>query len=307
MDKKFTVGIIGAGPAGLTAAIYLARANLSTIILEHEAPGGKLIKTAEIDNWPGTRNVNGVDLAMKMFDHASALGVNYAYGDVSSIVPKDGYHEVVCSDGTVYHVEAVIIASGTKERLMNIPNEKEMTGRGVSYCAVCDGAFFKGKSVAVIGGGNAALEEAIYLTRFVEELTIVIRRDVFRAAQKLVDEILANPKIKVIYKHVPIEVEVTDNKVSGLLIENVEDKTRTTIAVSGIFPYIGADPVTGMVNDLGITDEQGFLLVDREMATAIPGIYGAGDVCAKNLRQVVTAANDGAIAAISISHYLGNK
>jgi len=304
MDERFDVIIIGAGPAGLTAAIYSERAGLKAVILECSAPGGKLTKTAEIANWPGVRVTSGVDLAMKMFEHVNQLNVTYKYGEVSNINSNEDYHDVVCVDGKSYQGKAIIIASGTKERLMDIPNEKEMIGKGVSFCAVCDGAFFKDQEVIVIGGGNAALEEAIYLTRFTKKIKVIIRRDVFRADQGLIDELLNNEKVEVIYKHIPVSVIVADGKVGGLEIEHVDKKERSSVTAKGIFPYIGADPATEFVKDLYITDDNGYLVVDKNMATKVPGIYGAGDVCRKTLRQVVTAANDGAIAAVSISHYL---
>jgi thioredoxin reductase (NADPH) len=288
----------------MTAAIYAARAELKVLILEHDAPGGKLVKTAEIANWPGLVKSSGVDLALSMYNHVSQLPIDYQYGEVSQILDYQDYKEVQCQDGKSYSGRSIIIASGTKERLLNIPGEKEMIGHGVSFCAICDGAFFKNEEVAVIGGGNSALEETLYLCQLVKKVTIVIRRDQFRADQGFVDAILDNPKVEVIYKHLPVAIISEDKQVKGLEIEDVDSKERRIIAVKGIFPYIGADPATTFVKDLGICDEQGFLVVDQHMATKVAGIYGAGDVCAKTLRQVVTAANDGAIAAVSISHYL---
>ena len=304
MDCQYDVIIIGAGPAGMTAAIYCARSNLKTLILESGAPGGKMVNTAEIANWPGTTSINGADLALSMFNHVNQLKVEYRYGEVKEIVDNKETKEVNCLDGNSYTSKAVIIASGTKERLMNIPGEKELIGKGISFCAVCDGAFFKDEDIVVIGGGNAALEEALYLTQFVKTVTIVIRRDVFRAAEEVINEVKENKKIRIIYKHLPFEVISEDNKVSALVIENVDTLEKTTIETKAIFPYIGADPATAFVSALGITNQEGYLLVDDKMATVVPGIYGAGDVCWKTLRQVVTAANDGAIAAVSIGHYL---
>ncbi|MFV0254543.1 MAG: thioredoxin-disulfide reductase [Erysipelotrichaceae bacterium] len=303
MDIQYDVIIIGAGPAGLSAAIYASRANLKTAILEYDAPGGKLVKTAEIANWPGVISSSGVDLAISMYNHATSLAVDYLYGKVVNI-KNDKFKTIICEDNNEYTTKSVIIATGTKERLLNIPNELEMIGRGVSFCAVCDGAFFKEKDVVIVGGGNSALEEALYLTQFVNLVNIVIRRDVFRADPKVVDQILNHPKIKVIYQHVPKEVMVSEGKVSGLLLENVETEETQIVEAEGIFPYIGSDPMTSFVSDLAITNESGYLIVDEDMKTKIAGIFGAGDVVVKHLRQVVTAVNDGAIAAVSVSHYL---
>lgn len=304
MDVQYDVIIIGAGPAGLTSAIYASRANLKVGILEYDAPGGKLVKTAEIANWPGVSTSSGVDLAMQMYSHATSLPVDYLYGKVVNIEVTEEYKKIICEDDKEYVAKAVVIATGTKERLLNVPNEAQMIGRGVSFCAVCDGAFFKDQEVVVVGGGNSALEESLYLTQFAKLVNIVIRRDEFRADPKVVDQILNHPKIKVTYKHVPKEVVVEDDKVVGLMIENVDTLETTVISSSGIFPYIGADPMTNFVSDLGITNERGYLLVDSNMKTKVPGIFGAGDVIEKGLRQVVTAASDGAIAAVSVSHYL---
>ncbi len=304
MDDRYDVIIVGAGPAGLTAAIYASRAELKTLILEHDAPGGKLVKTAEIANWPGITKTSGVDLALSMYNHALSLGVVYDYGEVRELKVHQDYHELVCVAGNSFQASTVIIASGTKERLMNIPNEQAMIGRGVSFCAVCDAAFFKDEAVVVVGGGNSALEEALYLSALVSKLYIVIRRDEFRADHSVIEAVLANPKIEIIYKHLPAAVISEDNRVSGLEVEDVTTKKRRILAVKGIFPYIGADPATAFVQNLGITNPDGYLIVDGNMATKIPGIYGAGDVCEKQLRQVVTAASDGAIAAVSAIHYL---
>ena len=304
MDLLYDVIIVGAGPAGMTAGIYAARAELKTLILEYEVPGGKLVKTAEIANWPGIASTAGADLALAMFAHLSELPIEYVYGEAIELNVYSDHREVRCKDGKSYRAKAVIIATGTKERLMGIANEQEMIGHGVSFCAVCDGAFYKDAEVVVVGGGNAAVEEALYLTRFAAKVKVVIRRDVFRADVSLVEELRNNPKIEVIVRHVPVAVICEDNKVSGLEIAAVDEESTKIIGATGIFPYIGADPVTNFVKDLGICDPQGYLLVDANQATTIPGIYGAGDVCVKTLRQVVTAANDGAIAAFGVGHYV---
>ncbi len=303
MDIQYDVIIIGAGPAGMTAAVYATRAGLKTAMLEKSAPGGKMIKTFEIQNWPGIKEINGADLAYSMFEHSTHFGAEYLYGDVSYI--KEGkIKEVHCEDGTVYTTRAIIIATGTIERLLNIPGEETYTGKGVSYCAVCDGAFFKNQIVTVIGGGNGALEESLYLTQFASQVNIVIRRDVFRAEPHIQNLIESNEKINIIRKHIPIEILAEDNKVSALVLENVDTKEKNTINTKAVFPYIGADPCTTFVKDLDILDEKGYIIVNEDMQTSIKGIYGAGDVTKKTLRQVVTATSDGAIAAQQAFHYI---
>ncbi len=301
MNQRYDLIIIGAGPAGMTAAIYASRAGLSTLMLESGAPGGKLTKTYEISNWPGVKASSGVDLAMEMFEHSTSFGAEYAYGSVSKITagnPK----QVFTEDGSVYEGSAVLVATGTKERLLQIPGEEQNIGRGISYCAVCDGAFYREKEVAVIGGGNAALEEAVYLTQFASKVYVIMRRDVFRADQIAIKEALANPKIEFIKKAVPTEVLDDQNHVTGLKIRLTETGEERTLPVYGIFPYIGADPVTDFLQGLNVLDENGYLLVNEHMETSVPLLYGAGDVCKKVLRQVVTAVSDGAVAAQDAFH-----
>lgn len=302
--KIYDLIIIGAGPAGLTAAIYARRAQLETMILEGEAPGGKIIKTAEIENWPGTSQINGADLALNMFQHAMDLGTVYESGLVDEIINGEEYKEIVCKDNQRFYAKTIIIATGTQERKLGVPGEEQYASRGVSYCAVCDGTLFTDKKVCVVGGGNSALEESLYLTKYVKHLNIIIRRDVFRADKKIQDAIDKNEKISVIKKSVPVEVIGNGQKVTGLKIKNVDTNEETIVETDGIFPFIGLDPMTFFAQKLGITNEAGYLEVDEHMATKIPGIYGAGDVVDKPLRQVITAANDGAVAAQSISKYL---
>ena len=303
MTKDYDFIIIGAGPAGMAAAVYASRAGMRTALLEAGAPGGKLLKTHKISNWPGTKEEPGSQLAMDMFEHSTSFGAVYEYGNVTEILDGDR-KQVICEDGTIFTAPAVLVATGTKERLLNIPGEQEHIGKGISYCAVCDGAFFRDKETAVIGGGNSALEEAVYLTQFASKVTVVIRRDVFRAEPVIQKAIEDNPKIEVIRSHVPVEIVEKDGKVGGIVLKNVNDGTLTTLTTSAVFPYIGADPCTEFARALPILDERGYVIVNDKMETACRGIYGAGDVTVKNLRQVVTAANDGAIAAQQAFHQL---
>lgn len=317
MEKDADIIIVGAGPAGMTAAIYASRAGLDTILLESGAPGGKLLKTNEIGNWPGIVSESGADLAMDMFHHSTAFGARYETGEVSAIrfpAEKDSSQKpdenksskngaaaplltVERSGGAPLRASAVIVATGTKERLLHIPGEERNIGRGVAYCAVCDGAFYRNCHVAVIGAGNSALEEADYLTQFADSVTIVMRRDVFRADQISVEKVKKNPKIHIIQKAVPVEITDDGSRVTGLRIRFIETKEEQLLKVQGVFPYIGSDPVSGFLKDLDVLDDNGYLLVDEHMRTRITNLYGAGDVTRKNLRQVVTAVSDGAVAA----------
>ncbi|MBR3351734.1 MAG: thioredoxin-disulfide reductase [Erysipelotrichaceae bacterium] len=304
MDLQYDVIIIGSGPAGLTAAIYATRANLTTAIIEGDTPGGKLTKTYEIENYPGFERISGVDLAMQMMEHGQKFGAVMEFSPVTEIDDEGEFKLVHLGDGRVLTTRAVIIATGTNERQLDLPRAKEFTGRGISYCAVCDGAFYRNKEVVVIGGGNSALEESLYLTQLVNKVNIIIRRDVFRADATVVDKVRNNPKINIITKSLPQELVIEDNAIKGLVIKNVETGELSTVECAGIFPYMGADPATGFLKNLNILDERGYIVVNKDMETAVPGIYGAGDVTVKDLRQVVTATNDGAIAANACVKYL---
>lgn len=307
MEKELLdVVIVGSGPAGLSAAIYCARSNLKVLVLEASVNGGKLYKTYEIDNYPGISKIGGVELAQKLIDHVKDYDVNIKAGEVLKLDDFKEYKTLTLKNGEVINTKTVIVATGTKERELDLPHSKEFTGRGISYCAVCDGFFYRKKDVVIIGGGNSALEESLYLASLCNSVTIVIRRDVFRGEQSLVDKVKANEKIKVISKHLPQELIIENDMISCIKLRNVDTNEITEIKCSGIFPYIGADPCSDFL-DSSILDEKGYLIVNPDMSTNIKGIYGAGDVIQKELRQVITACNDGAIAANSIAKYLRNN
>lgn len=291
----YDVIIVGAGPAGLTACLYASRAGAKVLILEAGAPGGKLNVSAEIENWPGQKKTPGPELAYQMYEHALSFGGEHTYGEVTKIVNHKDYKEVITADGT-YEGKTVLIATGTKERKMGLEKEDELTGRGVSYCAVCDGPFFRDEEVAVIGGGNSALEEADYLTKFASKVHLIVRRDVFRADKIVQDKVEKNDKIQVHFLRKPQYIIEGDNKVKGLGLEDSQTGEIEEIAVNAIFPFVGLDPITDFVKELGITDATGYIETNEKMETRMAGIYAAGDVRKKELRQVVTATNDGAIA-----------
>lgn len=304
MEKVYDVAIIGAGPAGLTAAIYAARASLSVVMIERGAPGGQMVNTFEIENYTGFEKISGPDLSMKMFEHAQAAGAEYAYGNVEKVtIAEDGTKLIDCGDHQV-QAKTIIIATGTKHRLLNVPGEQQLSGRGISWCAVCDGAFFKGKKVAVIGGGDSAVEEAIYLAGLVEKVTVIHRRDELRAQKVLQTRAFNDEKIEFVWDSVVESFEEENGKLGGVKVKNVKTGEVSTVEAAGAFIYIGLDPITDMVKDLGITDEAGYINVDHSMATNLPGVFAAGDVTNKELRQVVTAVNDGAIAAQAAFKYI---
>lgn len=298
METLYDVIIIGSGPAGMSAAVYTSRGGAKTCILESSAPGGKMVKTHLIENYPGVGTLTGVDLSQKMSEHSLAFGATYEYGHVIDIIKNDdGIFEVKTEHGQSFFGKVVIAATGTVERKLGLPKEDELLGRGISYCAVCDGAFFRGKPVIVIGGGNSALDEALYLTQFVEKVTIVIRRDVFRAEQTTVQTVLNHPKIEVIVHHIPVEIIEEEGHFAGLKIQHVHTGEQQIIKADGLFPYIGSDPMTSYLKNLNIVDEAGYVKVNpHNLETEISGLYAAGDMIAKELRQVVTATSDGAIA-----------
>ncbi len=306
MDNRYDVIIIGGGPAGMTAAVYAGRSGLKTAMLEKEAPGGKMIKTHLVENYPGIDKIGGVDLSMKMFEHATAYGTEYLYGDIVDIKQEGDEHHIIAADGSVYITSVVIVATGTNEKTLGFKEDDMLLGKGLSYCAVCDGAFFKQEDVIVIGGGNSALEEAVYLTQFADKVNLVIRRDVFRGDVSAQNQVLSNEKINVIRKHVPVDYIIKDGKIAGMRFESVDTGETLDISATGVFPYIGAIPATQFLQGRNVTDKEGYLLVNDQLETAIPGIFGAGDVIPKNLRQIVTATSDGAIAAQNAFSYIQN-
>ena len=304
MEKVYDLAIIGAGPAGMTAAIYAARASLSVVMIERGAPGGQMVNTFEIENYTGFETITGPELSMKMFEHAQAAGAEYAYGNVENVViAEDGTKVIDCGDHQI-HAKTIIIATGTKHRLLNVPGESELSGRGISWCAVCDGAFFRGKKVVVIGGGDSAVEEAIYLAGLVEKVTIVHRRDELRAQKILQKRAFADEKIEFVWDSVVESFEEANGKLGAVKIKNTKTGEISEIEADGAFIYIGLDPITDMIKELEVTDEAGYITVDHAMMTPVPGVFAAGDVISKELRQVVTAVNDGAIAAQSAFKYI---
>lgn len=302
-EKIYDVVIIGAGPAGMTAAVYTSRANLSTLMIERGIPGGQMANTEEIENYPGFDHILGPDLSTKMFEHAKKFGAEYAYGDVKGIVDGEEY-KTITAGSKEYKARAVILTTGAEYKKMGIPGESELGGRGVSYCAVCDGAFFKQKELIVVGGGDSAVEEGVYLTRFADKVTIVHRRDELRAQKILQDRAFANDKVDFIWSHTVKEIKGENGKVSGVTLVSTKDGTETEKAIDGVFIYIGMLPLTKPFENLGILNDDGYVVTNDKMETSVPGIYAAGDLRDKTLRQVVTATGDGSIAAQSAQHYI---
>lgn len=301
--KSYDVIIIGAGPAGMTAAVYTSRANLSTLMLERGIPGGQMANTEEVENYPGFETILGPELSTKMFEHAKKFGAEYAYGDVTAVV-DEGDTKLVKAGGKEYRAKAVIITSGAEYKKMGIPGESELGGRGVSYCAVCDGAFFKGKELVVVGGGDSAVEEGVFLTRFADKVTIVHRRDELRAQKILQDRAFANEKVDFIWNTTVKEIKEENGKVGAVTLVSTESAEEVEFKTDGVFIYIGMLPLTKPFESLGILNSDGYIVTDEKMQTKLPGIFAAGDVREKMLRQIVTATGDGSIAAQSAQHYI---
>ncbi|MFI3615735.1 thioredoxin-disulfide reductase [Streptococcus uberis] len=297
--------IIGSGPAGMTAALYAARSNLKVGIIEQGAPGGQMNNTSEIENYPGYDNISGPELSMKMYEPLEKFSVEHIYGIVQKVEDAGEVKRVITDDST-YEAKTVIIATGAKYKLLNVKGEDEFTSRGVSYCAVCDGAFFRNQDLLVVGGGDSAVEEAIYLTQFAKSVTIVHRRDELRAQKILQDRAFANNKISFIWDSVVEEIQGNNIKVSNVLIKNVKTGQIINHDFGGVFIYVGMIPVSSMVSDLGICDQDGWILTDDQMNTTRPGIFAIGDVRQKNLRQITTAVGEGAIAGQGVYHYIEN-
>ena len=278
--------VIGAGPAGMTAALYAARANLKVATLEQGAPGGQMNNTSDIENYPGFESISGPELSMKMFEPLEKLGVENLYGIVSGIEDKGDY-KVVKTGDEEYQTKTVIIATGAKHRHIGVAGEEEYNSRGVSYCAVCDGAFFRDQDLLVIGGGDSAVEEAIYLAGLVEKVTVIHRRDELRAQKILQERAFADDKIEFVWDSVVESFEETNGKLGAVKVKNVKTDEVSDIEAEGAFIYIGLDPITDMIKELEVTDEAGYITVDHAMMTPVPGVFAAGDVISKELRRML--------------------
>jgi thioredoxin reductase (NADPH) len=317
MSDFFDLIIIGAGPAGLTAAQYGARANLKVLVIEQLAPGGQALIIDVLENYPGNIGQfdadgkiicgpnTGYDLAMDLHRQAEIFGASFFTGSAVSLKKEDGVFLINLSGGEILKAKALIIATGSKPRLLEIPGEKEFSGRGVSYCATCDGNFFKGKKIFVCGGGDAACDEARYLSRLSNQITLVHRRDTFRAQKALVQRTLNNPNIKVRLNTVITEIK-GEKKVKSVILKDTKDGNTFEEETDAVFIFAGSVPQTSLVSGELKTelDESGYIITDQKMATNVTGLFAAGDVRSGAFRQVVTAAADGAIAAHSASEYI---
>lgn len=302
--NPYDLVIIGAGPAGMTAAIYGARADMKVLMLDRLAPGGQIINTNEIQNYTGVGTINGAELAMNMFSHTQELNVEFDYATVTKIENVGNIKKIYIEEDSerVIEAKAIILATGTTPRRLNIENEERFIGNGISFCAICDGAYYRDKEVVVIGGGNSAVEESIYLSGIVKSLTIVTMFDL-TADPIACDKLRALENVTV-YPYQDILEFVGESSLTGVKFKSTKTGEETTVSCDGVFEYIGLTPVTDFVKDLGVLNEYGYIEVNGKMETAVAGIYGAGDCVVKDLRQVITACADGAIAAQEASRYV---
>ena len=303
MAKKYDVIVIGAGPGGLTAGLYASRANLSVLILDRGIYGGQMNNTAEVENYPGFKSILGPDLAEKMYQGATQVGAEYAYGSVEKVEVNGDLKQVI-TDSETYEAPVVIIATGSQYRKLGVEGEAEYAGRGVSYCAVCDGAFFKDQPLAVIGGGDSAVEEGVYLAKLASNVNIIHRRDQLRAQKILQERAFANDKIDFTWDTVVTKINGDGQKVTSVSTHNKKTGEDGELKVNGVFIYVGVIPLSEPFKELGITDEQGWIKTDELMQTSLPGVYAIGDVRAKELRQITTAVGDGSIAGQQAFNYL---
>ena len=306
MAQQYDTIILGAGPGGMTAATYASRANMSVLMIDRGIYGGQMNNTAEIENYPGFPSILGPELAEKMHASSTQFGAEYAFGTVLHVEAQaDGSWRVV-TDMDEYSANTVIVATGAAYKKLDVPGEEAFAGRGVSYCAVCDGAFFRGQHVIVVGGGDSAVEEATYLAGLADHVTIVHRRDKLRAQQILQDRAFANEKISFVWNSEVEEILGDDKKVTGVRVRNNQTEETSEIDAAGVFIYVGLLPVSDPVQDLGITDANGWIMTNDRMETSQPGIFAIGDVREKELRQITTAVGDAAVAGQNAFSYNEN-
>jgi thioredoxin reductase (NADPH) len=298
--------IIGGGPAGLTAGIYASRAKMDTLLLEKGAYGGQVLTTSHIENYPGFPDgIGGFELADLMHSQAQNFGLPIEYRSVDTIARESDLFVAETGEGPI-RARTVVVATGAIPNKLEVPGEEKLTGRGVSYCATCDGALYRDRTVAVIGGGDSAVEEAIFLTRFASKVHLVHRRDKLRAMPLTSERALANERIIPEFNTVMLEV-LGDDEVKGIVLQDVNSKEKRTLDLDGVFIYVGITPQVDFIKNLVDMDEGGYIITDKRMCSSVPGLFAAGDVRSESIRQVSTAVGDGATASFNAYHYLENK
>lgn len=306
MDKIYELVVIGSGPAGLTAALYAGRAELDTIVIE-KAPisGGQIINTYEVDNYPGIPGISGFELATRFREHCDKMNLPFVTGEVKRFEVEDGIKVITLEDGTVYRSKTAIIATGANPRKLMVEGEERLSGMGVSYCATCDGAFFKNKVTAVVGGGDVAVEDAIFLARLCKKVYVIHRRDEFRAAKTYTTKLLSMENVEVLWDSVVEEIQGSE-VVDKIKVKNMKKEEEAEIAVDGVFIAVGYNPSSEVYKDVLELAPGGYIKADESCLTNIPGVFAAGDIRTKELRQIITAASDGANAITGVEKYLNS-
>lgn len=300
----YDVIVIGTGPAGLAAAIYGTRAKLNMLVLEQNfMSGGQVVNTYEVDNYPGLPGISGMDLSLKFREHAEKLGMEFLRAKVNKIAVGENGIKTVEAENQTYETKTVILATGAHHRLLNVPGEESLSGMGVSYCATCDGAFYKGSDVAVIGGGDVAVEDAIFLARGCRKVYVVHRRNELRAAKSLQEKLFSLPNVEMVWNSAVESIE-GEEQVEAVRLKQLKDGSSRTLQVDGVFVAVGITPDSDLLKGIAEMDENGYIVADETCETSVPGIYAAGDVRKKPLRQIITAAADGANAITSAERYL---
>lgn len=303
-ELKYDVVIVGGGPGGLTAGLYAARAERKAICLEKYIPGGQIANTEEVEDYPGFEHIGGPELAQKFTDHAKKFGLEVASEEVVEVYVDGDDRVARCASGNIYRGQAIILSTGGTPVLLNVPGEQEYSGKGVSYCAICDGAFFKGQKIAVVGGGDAAVEEAVFLTKFGSKVYIIHRRDQFRAQKIIQSRAFDNEKIEIIWDSVVDSIEGNDKQVTTLKLKNIKNGEQSSLEAGAVFIFIGFTPNSEITREALRRDQGGYIVTDEKMETSIKGIFACGDVRSQLVRQITNAVGDGTTAAVAAEKHI---
>jgi thioredoxin reductase (NADPH) len=304
MEKTYDIVVVGGGPGGLTAGLYGARARRKTVAIEKYLPGGQIANTGEVEDYPGFEHISGAELAEKMTEHAKKFGLEIVSDEVKEIYCDGDDRLVRCASGDLYRAKAIIVSTGGSPIYLGVPGEREYSGRGVSYCAICDGAFFRGQVIAVVGGGDAAVEEATFLTKFGSKVYIIHRRDSFRAQKIIQQRAFDNPKIEVIWDTVVDSINGDDKKVANVSLRNLKTGEKSTLPVGAVFVFIGFRPNADFFREAVRKDQGGYIITSDKMETSIRGIFACGDVRSQLVRQITNAVGDGTTAAVAAEKYI---
>lgn len=306
-SKFYDLIIVGGGPGGLSAGIYAKRAAMDTVLVEKGIPGGQVALTKGVENYPGYLEISGFDLCEKFLQHAKSYDLEIVQQEVTAVEPGLGFHSIRLANGTVLNARAVILAPGGTARTLNVPGEKDNFGKGVSYCATCDGFFFRDKTVIVVGGGDTALEDALYLSKITKHVYLAHRRDEFRGSRILQQRVKSEPKIEILFNTVVTEIKSDEQGVVGAFLKDTQTGGEREIAVDGVFIFVGFSPNNQLVPAGIRTNSNGFVVTDEKCETSIPGIFAVGDLRQKYANQIVIAAADGCVAALASAHYVEMK